>query len=89
MHSCDPPRGIFFTEMATSESQLMSPAPSIVSTSHGALLGRPLKSAVLKFFEYNAQIEKSVCQVIKANSSTDAASDQCVVTVLLGSIRVT
>ena len=66
----------FFTEMAASESQSVSPAPSIVSTSHGTLLGRLLKSAVWKFFEYNAQIEKSVCQVIKSNSSADAALDQ-------------
>ena len=76
MHSRDPPRGVFFTEMAASESQSVSPAPSIVSTGHGTLLGRPLKSAVWKFFEYNAQLEKSVCQVIKSNSSADAALDQ-------------
>ena len=35
-----------------------------------------MKSAVWKFFEYNAQIEKCVCQVIKSNSSAGAASDE-------------
>ena len=35
-----------------------------------------MKSAVWKFFEYNAQIEKCICQVIKSNSSAGAASDE-------------
>ena len=68
----------YFVKMATSESQSVFPAPSIASTSHATVVGRPLKSAVWKFFEYNAQTEKSVYQVIikPGPSLADAALDK-------------
>ena len=69
----------YFCKMAASESQSVSPALSIAGVSHYTnVLGRPVKSAVWKFFEYNVQSEKSVCQIVKPGpSSVDAADEVC------------
>ena len=63
--------------MATGESQSVSPAPSIASVGHHATpVGRPLKSAVWNFFEFNPLTDKSVCQVIQPDGSSSADEDR-------------
>lgn len=51
---------VIHLKMATSELKSVSPVLSNVSTSHATVVGRPLKSAVWKFFEYNAWTKKSI-----------------------------